>query len=174
MKINANVTLTGNNVILVPYRKEHVLLYHSWMVCANSLCVPALFDEPVRGMQGLLPQTALTCIFKMCMVLQQDLNLQEATASEPLTLQVGPCLVYLPLPRLRQVAELTTCCRRSLRCRQAGLKTLTVCNHWYMLCRVLLKAVVPAVQTMCQCKPSSSVSLLSARVHLYLAGPSIA
>lgn len=48
MKINAHVTLAGEGVILVPYRKEHVPLYHAWM---------------------------------------QDPLLQEATASEPLTLQ---------------------------------------------------------------------------------------
>ncbi|KAL0030990.1 hypothetical protein WJX79_007147 [Trebouxia sp. C0005] len=48
MKINANVTLDGEGVVLVPYRKEHVPLYHAWM---------------------------------------QDPLLQEATASEPLTLQ---------------------------------------------------------------------------------------
>jgi RimJ/RimL family protein N-acetyltransferase len=47
MKINQNTTLTGDLVVLVPYRKEHVEQYHVWM---------------------------------------QDPDLQEATASEPLTL----------------------------------------------------------------------------------------
>nr|XP_023018907.1 N-acetyltransferase 9-like protein [Leptinotarsa decemlineata] len=31
MRINKNTTITGKNVILVPYRKEHVEKYHEWM-----------------------------------------------------------------------------------------------------------------------------------------------
>ncbi len=31
MKANANLTITGDTVVLVPYRKEHVELYHTWM-----------------------------------------------------------------------------------------------------------------------------------------------
>lgn len=139
--------------------------------------IPCAYQHFLMSLSGHARPAASDCpnmYIQMCIVLQQDPNLQEATASEPLTLQVCLCPVYMSLPRLRQVAELTRCCRRSLRCRQAGLKTLTVRDHLYMLCCVLLKAVVPAVQTMCQRKPSSIVSLLSARVHLYLAGPSIA
>lgn len=48
MKVNYNTTIDGRLVKLVPYRKEHVQLYHTWM---------------------------------------QDPALQEATASEPLTLE---------------------------------------------------------------------------------------
>jgi Acetyltransferase (GNAT) domain len=48
MRINENTTITGERVVLVPYRKEHVERYHEWM---------------------------------------QDPALQEATASEPLTLE---------------------------------------------------------------------------------------
>ncbi|KAF6264895.1 GNAT domain-containing protein [Scenedesmus sp. NREL 46B-D3] len=48
MKLNANTTLKGQKVILVPYRNEHVARYHEWM---------------------------------------QDPALQEATASEPLSLE---------------------------------------------------------------------------------------
>lgn len=48
MKTNYNTTITGERCILVPYRREHVALYHTWM---------------------------------------QDPALQEATASEPLTLE---------------------------------------------------------------------------------------
>jgi RimJ/RimL family protein N-acetyltransferase len=48
MKLNANTTIEGNKVILVPYRKEHVARYHEWM---------------------------------------QDPALQEATASEPLSIE---------------------------------------------------------------------------------------
>ena len=55
MKINANVTLTGNNVVLVPYRKEHVPLYHSWMVCAKFLCVAAITLMSTLAEHALLP-----------------------------------------------------------------------------------------------------------------------
>ncbi len=36
MKINANVTLAGAGVVLVPYRQEHVTLYHAWMVSLRA------------------------------------------------------------------------------------------------------------------------------------------
>lgn len=32
MRANCNLTLKGERVILVPYRPEHVLRYHEWMV----------------------------------------------------------------------------------------------------------------------------------------------
>ncbi|WIA12789.1 hypothetical protein OEZ85_006420 [Tetradesmus obliquus] len=48
MKLNANTTIEGQKVVLVPYRKEHVARYHEWM---------------------------------------QDPALQEATASEPLSIE---------------------------------------------------------------------------------------
>lgn len=48
MRHNANLVLQGQRVVLVPYRREHVALYHTWM---------------------------------------QDPELQELTASEPLSLQ---------------------------------------------------------------------------------------
>lgn len=47
MKVNQNLTITGERVQLVPYRREHVAKYHAWM---------------------------------------KDPAIQEATASEPLTL----------------------------------------------------------------------------------------
>lgn len=30
--MNSNLTITGERVVLVPYRKEHVPVYHGWMV----------------------------------------------------------------------------------------------------------------------------------------------
>lgn len=30
--MNSNLTLTEERVVLVPYRKEHVPVYHGWMV----------------------------------------------------------------------------------------------------------------------------------------------
>jgi hypothetical protein len=32
MKLNSNITIKGDRVILVPYRREHVERYHEWMV----------------------------------------------------------------------------------------------------------------------------------------------
>jgi hypothetical protein len=39
MKANCNLTLHGDRGILVPYRLEHVVKYHEWMVsgCSRSL-----------------------------------------------------------------------------------------------------------------------------------------
>jgi hypothetical protein len=31
MKSNSNLVIRGSGVVLVPYRPEHVLQYHSWM-----------------------------------------------------------------------------------------------------------------------------------------------
>ncbi|GBF93906.1 N-acetyltransferase [Raphidocelis subcapitata] len=31
MRVNANTTITGQRVVLVPYRREHVPRYHEWM-----------------------------------------------------------------------------------------------------------------------------------------------
>lgn len=66
MKTNYNTTITGERCILVPYRREHVALYHTWM---------------------------------------QDPELQEATASEPLTLEqefeVSLCAAVVTLSRRR-------------------------------------------------------------------------
>nr|CAH7755607.1 unnamed protein product [Callosobruchus chinensis] len=31
MYINKDTTITGKNVILIPYKKDHVLKYHIWM-----------------------------------------------------------------------------------------------------------------------------------------------
>ncbi len=32
MLINTDLTLTGERLVLVPYREEHVPVYHEWMV----------------------------------------------------------------------------------------------------------------------------------------------
>ena len=31
MRDNANLVIRGQRVLLVPYRREHVALYHQWM-----------------------------------------------------------------------------------------------------------------------------------------------
>ena len=51
MKINSNVQIIGNSVTLVPYRKEHVSLYHAWMV---RLPTPVAAPLPCTRMQTCL------------------------------------------------------------------------------------------------------------------------
>nr|ODN88960.1 hypothetical protein L203_02366 [Cryptococcus depauperatus CBS 7841] len=45
MKLNENTVLFGNNVILIPYRAEHVLTYHEWMRSPELLELTA--SEPL-------------------------------------------------------------------------------------------------------------------------------
>lgn len=40
MRANADLTLTGSRVMLVPYRTEHVEVYHGWMVSRTPLQTP--------------------------------------------------------------------------------------------------------------------------------------
>ena len=35
MRINENCAIVGDNVVLVPYRAEHVVKYHQWMQSAE-------------------------------------------------------------------------------------------------------------------------------------------
>ena len=79
MKVNANTTITGDKVKLVPYRKEHVPCYHTWMVSSVLIAV-----QQVSLLSGFAKELTHT---SPC--LQQDPALQEATASESLSLQVG-------------------------------------------------------------------------------------
>jgi hypothetical protein len=41
MNINADTTLTGGKVLLVPYMPEHVPRYHQWMCSAELLAATA-------------------------------------------------------------------------------------------------------------------------------------
>lgn len=47
MRANANLVIRGQRAILVPYKTEHVVAYHQWMVrslqclwCAAIVCAP--------------------------------------------------------------------------------------------------------------------------------------
>lgn len=41
MRLNENTVLEGQQVVLVPYRVEHVAVYHAWMqVSAIDTVVP--------------------------------------------------------------------------------------------------------------------------------------
>jgi RimJ/RimL family protein N-acetyltransferase len=45
MKLNANLCISGDRVVLVPYRAEHVPQYHAWMQSADLL--EATASEPL-------------------------------------------------------------------------------------------------------------------------------
>lgn len=45
MKINQNTIIQGKKVILVPYKHEHVALYHEWM--KNTLLQELTASEPL-------------------------------------------------------------------------------------------------------------------------------
>lgn len=79
MKVNENLQLTGRKVVLVPYCREHVQQYHSWMVRPGG---KPLYLHNSRHI--LSPgQCSL-----LALSLQSDPALLEATASEPLSLEV--------------------------------------------------------------------------------------
>ena len=84
MKINRNVKITGNSVTLVPYRQEHVSWYHSWMVRTSGHSCSRSYVQSLTV--ATLAPVLLTAVFAF---VQQDPKLQEATASEPLTLQAS-------------------------------------------------------------------------------------
>ena len=57
MRANVNLVIRGQRVLLVPYRQEHVELYHGWMqdpvlqVCSGSA-------TPICGSPKLAPLTS--------------------------------------------------------------------------------------------------------------------
>ncbi|KAL4523162.1 hypothetical protein Ndes2526A_g07865 [Nannochloris sp. 'desiccata'] len=66
MRANSNLTLHGERVILVPYRKEHVPQYHEWM--ANPALLEATASEPLSieeeyGMQVSWAEDEAKCTF---------------------------------------------------------------------------------------------------------------
>ena len=60
MKINSNVQIIGNSVTLVPYRKEHVSLYHAWMVRLPTPVAAPSLATVCRLVCGCL-QHSLSC-----------------------------------------------------------------------------------------------------------------
>jgi hypothetical protein len=47
MLINTDLTLTGERLVLVPYREEHVPVYHEWMVSHGTSSSGSFFFEPL-------------------------------------------------------------------------------------------------------------------------------
>ena len=78
MRINQNTQLSGEKVVLVPYRQEHVPRYHGWMVSSSFLPIGS------SCFACFLQRLAHKCV----MHVQEDSILREATASERLTLEV--------------------------------------------------------------------------------------
>ena len=58
MRINANVTIAGEVVILVPYRKDHVSTYHTWMVRLQLYLPPRSCSS--MACRGRVSQTSST------------------------------------------------------------------------------------------------------------------
>jgi len=48
MLINTDLTLTGERLVLVPYREEHVPVYHEWMVSHGTSSSGSFFSSPLR------------------------------------------------------------------------------------------------------------------------------
>lgn len=119
MRATTNVVVTGKRAVLVPYRREHVARYHEWMVSGHVAnggrggharpwpghtglgSAVWGFHVTSRSKLGEEPQQRVACGCSNCnrLAVQQDPELQEATASEPLTLEVrtSPDARYLLL-----------------------------------------------------------------------------
>lgn len=69
MKTNYNTTITGNSCMLVPYRREHVELYHQWMQVRVVVVVVVLAKWPFKSVQ--LTQQASACLLTrgVCIIL---------------------------------------------------------------------------------------------------------
>ena len=72
MRVNANLTIHGSRVVLVPYRPEHVRKYHAWMESAElreATASERLTLEEELAMQRSWAEDADKCTF---IVLDRD------------------------------------------------------------------------------------------------------
>lgn len=104
MRLNRNLALLGDKVVLVPYKPSHVAIYHEW--CAgfspgHSACqlripcrkIVRIMHDVTAGVGSqksestchTAPSLYSSIVVGACRM--QDPFLQEATASEPLTLE---------------------------------------------------------------------------------------
>ncbi|XP_049862596.1 alpha/beta-tubulin-N-acetyltransferase 9-like isoform X5 [Schistocerca gregaria] len=84
MKINANTKIIGKNVILVPYRAEHVPKYHEWMQ-----------SEELQHLTASEPLT-----------LEEEYSMQQSWLHDANSSMVGDTNLFLQEPEDSQSAEI--------------------------------------------------------------------
>ncbi|PVU93933.1 hypothetical protein BB561_002923 [Smittium simulii] len=80
MKKNSNVVLAGKKVFLVPYRKEHVEIYHNWMKSEELLELTA--SEPLTLEQEYEMQDSWFNDEKKCTFILVAKNLNDTNKPE--------------------------------------------------------------------------------------------
>lgn len=121
MRTNEATSIVGDLVVLVPYKRFHVPKYHSWMVISRPSCLLVLGSllSPISDVSPLV-------------LMQLDPELREATASEPLTMEVRYFAFQIDRSQvaLQLALQMMTCvlghCRRSMICNGAGGKMMIV------------------------------------------------
>ena len=61
MRDNSNLVLCGDKAVLVPYRQEHVPLYHTWMVTISTPLCPPPPPPPPPGRLLIAPCMSISC-----------------------------------------------------------------------------------------------------------------
>jgi hypothetical protein len=92
MRLNANTTITGDRVALVPYRREHVERYHGWMrspeLQVRGVCGFVKHDSTKSRLFVFAPSAAAPKLLSLQTPLHHLPKKQkELTASEPLSLE---------------------------------------------------------------------------------------
>ncbi|KAJ8919815.1 hypothetical protein NQ315_006344 [Exocentrus adspersus] len=80
MHINKDTIIIGKNVVLVPYRKEHVLRYHEWMQSEELQALTA--SEPLTLEEEYEMQKSWLMDENKCTFIVLDKSKYEATGSE--------------------------------------------------------------------------------------------
>ncbi|KAJ8983490.1 hypothetical protein NQ317_014950 [Molorchus minor] len=80
MYINRDTTITGKSVILVPYRKEHVLKYHEWMQSTELQLLTA--SEPLSLEEEYAMQKSWLMDENKCTFIILDRERYQTTGSE--------------------------------------------------------------------------------------------
>ena len=104
MRDNANLEIFGERCKLVPYRSAHVQTYHAWMV---GVC--RVLPQRQAGRCTALPPPPIRIIpVATAFMVQKCPALQEATASEPLSLEVS--FRSHDVPSITLARRVTGCC----------------------------------------------------------------
>ncbi|KAI4471168.1 n-acetyltransferase 9 [Holotrichia oblita] len=102
MLINRFTTITGKKVVLVPYRKEHVLKYHKWMKSEELLRLtgsePLSLDEEYNMQQSWLMDT------NKCTFIVLEKEKYEETKNE-IDSMIGDTNLFFANPESTLVAE---------------------------------------------------------------------